>query len=387
MNDLYLKKKKAHILKRGHPWIFSGALKEGQEFPPNGSIVRILDDQGNFLAKGHYQDSSIAIRILSYLDKPIDTSFYAERLKYALGLRQKLVISDGTNAFRWIHGEGDRLGGLIMDLYGAHLVMECHSDGMYLQREEISEAARSCIPGIQTVFCKRPGLVRNEQLQKEDEFILGDAAETVILENGRKFLVNWQTGQKTGFFLDQRDNRQLLTSISNQKDVLNLFSYSGGFSIYAASAGAKKVTSVDVSKNLEDLFIKNIELNDQSKDTHEMITADVMEYLKSSADHDVIIVDPPAFAKSVKKRHNAVQAYKRLNAKVLEYVRPGGYLMTFSCSQVVEPSLFYNTIASAFIDSGKSGQIIKKLGQGMDHPVLIEHEEGSYLKGLLIRVT
>jgi 23S rRNA (cytosine1962-C5)-methyltransferase len=387
MVNILLKRNKGKIILRGHPWVFSGALQKGQDLPENGSVVRLCDSKGNFLAKGHYQDSSIAIRILTYEEEEINEHFYEQRLKFAFELRKQFIDGVHTTAFRWVHGEGDRLPGLIVDYYNGHLVMECHTDGMFKHRKIIASALQNIDSSIQTIYCTSPSVSHGTEMSDSHEFLVGNQQETIIKENKHSFLVNWVEGQKTGFFLDQRQNRQLLASLVQEKEVLNLFSYSGGFSVYAAASGAKKVISVDSSEKAMKWLGKNVELNAQEANKHELIVSDVMDYLKQeNTKYDVVIVDPPAFAKSVKKRHNAVQAYKRLNAKALSKINAGGFLMTFSCSQVVSPKLFYDTIKAAFIETKSSGQIIQKLSQGPDHPVMIKHEEGHYLKGLLIRV-
>lgn len=386
---LKLKPGKEVIIQRKNPWIFSGAILPSDHDISDGDIIEIHNHKGEFLAIGHYQNSSIMVRILSYAPREINTDFYKDRLRSALLLRRALHLPrEGTTAYRWVHGEGDLLPGLIIDRYSNAVVVEAHSAGMWKDRQSIANALLDIDDDIDTIYCKRPNIMQSkESTTSPDEFLFGDVEERIIEENGHRFKVNWVSGQKTGFFLDQRESRSLLGTLVKDKNVTNLYSYSGGFSIYAINQGAADVTSVDSSSAACDMLNDNLELNVSKGANHQTYCEDVKEYLKRDFTTDVMIVDPPAFAKNRKKRHKAVNAYKVLNTKALSKIKPGGWLMTFSCSKVVSPHLFENTIASAFIASGRRGQITHRLSQGADHPVLTTHPEDHYLKGLLIRIT
>lgn len=382
---LYLKKGKEQIVQRGHPWIFSGAFEQSYGSSiEEGKVIEVYSSDDQFICMAHFQDASIAGRVLSYKKQSIDLPFYQEKLRQALELRSVFITDQQTNAFRWIHGEGDGLPGLIIDVYDQHVILELHSKGMYQDREIIADAVSSLMPDIETIYASLPSILQQNSLY-ESHYLMGQTKECVIRENGHQFFVNWESGQKTGFFLDQRENRALLGSLSKGKSVLNLFSYSGGFSMYALAQGAQSVESVDISEHAVSLCKKNEEINGFSEDTHRIRKLDIMKDSISDQLFDIVIVDPPAFAKNIKKRHKAVQAYKRLNQKALRLVKPSGLLMTYSCSQVVSDQLFLDTIRSAFIAERQKGQVLKHLEQGMDHPVSLTHEEGHYLKGLLIR--
>ncbi len=375
---------------RFHPWIFSGAIKQMDKDIADGEIITVLDYQNNILAKGHYQSgTSIAVRILTTEEEEINASFWHKRIKNAFEYRKNILHlpNNTTSAFRLIHGEGDRLPGLIIDVYHHTAVIQCHSLGMVKVQNLIKDAVIEQSAGmIQYVFTKNKESLPNAQ--NEDQWLTEEGPTPIkVYENGHTFLVDVVKGQKTGFFLDQRDNRQMVGEYSKGKSVLNLFSYTGGFSIYALKEGATKVTSIDVSKTAMSACDLNVAETDFAND-HESITANVMEYLKSDEipPYDIVIVDPPAFAKSVAKRHNAVQAYKRLNMLALDKVKKGGLLFTFSCSQVVGTQLFYDTIVAAAIESGRNIRVMHHLSQGADHPVNLFHPEGHYLKGLLLAV-
>jgi 23S rRNA (cytosine1962-C5)-methyltransferase len=386
---LKLKPGKEVIIQRKNPWIFSGAILPSDHDISNGDVIEIHNHKGEFLAIGHYQNSSIMVRILAYVSREINSDYYKERLISALQIRRTLHLPrEGTTAYRWVHGEGDVLPGLIIDRYSNAVVIEAHSAGMWKDRESIAKALLEIDANIETIYCKRPNIMQaKDSTATPDEFLYGNVEEGIIDENSHRFKVNWATGQKTGFFLDQRDSRSLLGTLVKDKSVTNLYSYSGGFSIYAINHGAADVTSVDSSATACELLKENLELNVSKGANHQTFCEDVKEYLKRDFTTDVMIVDPPAFAKNRKKRHKAVNAYKVLNTKALSKIKPGGWLMTFSCSKVVSPHLFENTIASAFIASGRRGQITHRLSQGADHPVLTTHPEDHYLKGLLIRIT
>ncbi|MBK8079950.1 MAG: class I SAM-dependent rRNA methyltransferase [Saprospiraceae bacterium] len=387
-----LKKGKEFSVLRKHPWVFSGAVLKTSPSLSQGQVVEVQQYDGTYLGKGHYQHGgSIVVRMLSLLQEDIDQDFWNQALSKAFLYRKSLGLTDNrlTNAYRLIHGEGDGLPGLVIDVYGDIFVIQCHSIGMYLQKNEIGNAikfvyARENI----SVYCRAKDTLPDFFSQNiEDTFLMGNTVETTILENGQKFHVNIIEGQKTGFFLDQRENRLLLQSMAKNKSVLNTFCYTGGFSVYALTGGAQKVDSVDISGKAMDLTDVNISLNNFGNH-HRSFTENVIPYLNQveTDSYDIVVVDPPAFAKSLAKRHNAVQAYKRLNISALKKVNPGGYLFTFSCSQVVNTQLFYDTIVAAGIESNRNIRVVRHLSQASDHPVSLFHPEGHYLKGLLLYV-
>jgi 23S rRNA (cytosine1962-C5)-methyltransferase len=391
MKEIVLKKGKEFPLKRYHPWVFSGALKTQTKGIEEGEKVRILDSRGNFLGIAHFQDGSIALRVISWEDRPIDVAFWQEKFEKARAVRNTFFIPkvDQTNCYRLIHAEGDGLPGLIIDIYNKTAVIQAHSIGMHKDIQSIAEALKHVFgENLACIYSKSQAtLPERYGMGISDEHLLGEPASDIVLENGYKFKVNWQTGQKTGFFLDQRVNRDLVGQYSAGKTVLNTFAYSGGFSIYALGGGAKKVVSVDISKTAVDLIDENVHLGFQGDDRHQSLKADVMKYLKEEEEEfDIVIVDPPAFAKNVRKRHNAVMGYKRLNMMAIDRVKKGGLLFTYSCSQVVDDKLFYDTIVSASIEAGRPARVLHKLSQGPDHPVSIYHKEGHYLKGLVLRM-
>jgi 23S rRNA (cytosine1962-C5)-methyltransferase len=391
-----LQKGKEEAILRKHHWIFSGAIAriEGNK-DDDGALVSVYNHAQQFLAHGHYATGSIAVRILSFLDTPIDLHFWHQSILRAYTLRQHLGLTDNpnNNAYRLVHGEGDGLPGLIIDYYKNTLVIQAHTMGMYRARNLIVEALR-LIPAYQqaAIYDKSKDTIHHQNTTTsqpiENTFISGTALATTITENGYQFNVNWHEGQKTGFFLDQRNNRQLLTQYAANKSVLNAFCYSGGFSVYALGAGATTVHSVDASAKAIDWTNENVQLNSNTQQgTHKGIVADVMQFLKSPAElYDVIILDPPAFAKSIHNRHQAVQGYKRLNVLGFKAIKPHGILFTFSCSQVVDNRLFQDTITAAAIEAGRNVRILHHLEQPADHPVNIFHPEGSYLKGLVLYV-
>lgn len=386
MKKAILKKGKEIAISRRHPWIFSGAI-ERMDPCSSGDLVQVYDSNKNWLACGHVGDGSITIRVLSFVETEIDDAFWQNRIQNCKNLREKLNlgINFPTNAYRLIHGEGDLLPGLIVDIYANTAVIQAHTDGMYLCLNEISNAIQTVFGSdIQHIYSKSSSALHDESV--EDEFLMGDLNESIATENHMKFKVNWVTGQKTGFFLDQRENRALLKHYAQDKTVLNTFSYSGGFSVAALMGGASMVKSVDISQIAVDLSTENVAINGFS-DHHEAIQADVMKYLRDIEEHyDIVVLDPPAFAKSLTKKHAATMGYKRLNMLGLERVKPGGLLFTFSCSQVIDEKLFANTVTAAAIEVGRNCRILHRLGQGPDHPVNIFHPEGHYLKGLVLEV-
>ncbi len=401
MHKIFLKKGKEEPLKRFHPWIFSGAISKivadnGGNIA-DGDLVEVLDFRGQPLAMGYYNDGSIAVRVFSFeLNEQIDDAFWVKHLQNALDYRRTLGLtgSNETNCYRLIHAEGDGLPGLIIDVYAQTAVVQCHAIGMHRQIESIKNALLQILGNqLVAIYDKSIETLPPQyvsQISLKNGYLYNpQSIETpqIILENGNQFAIDWVTGQKTGFFLDQRDNRQLIAKYVKGKSVLNTFCYSGGFSIYALKAGAKSVHSIDVSQKAIDLTDKNVELNRPFEGSPISTAADVLSFLKDNQDiYDVIVVDPPAFAKSISKRHNAVQAYKRLNAMALRQITEGGILFTFSCSQVVDRQLFYDTIVAAAIEAGRKVRVMHHLTQPADHPVNIFHPEGSYLKGLVLQV-
>lgn len=387
---IFLKPGREESVLRFHPWVFSGAVRNGEGEFTDGDWVNVYDSRQQFLAAGFVNDGSIVVKIYTYNPELPDFSFWNKKVKSAFDLRQVLgfLNNDKTNCYRLIHGEGDGFPGLIVDVYAGVAVFQAHSIGVFLHREMIAKAIVENSNGtINTVYNKSSKTLPKEFAQNnEDGFIIGTLAEQTVLENGHKFIIDWKTGQKTGFFLDQRENRALVANYVNGKSVLNTFSYTGGFSIYALKNGAKNVDSVDVSKPALDILDRNIEINGLNIQNHQSKNEDTLDFLKSCNPYDIVILDPPAYAKSIAKRHNAVQGYKRLNIMGLEKVKRGGFLFTFSCSQVIDKQLFYQTVMSAAIESKRNIKVLHHLSQGADHPVNIFHPEGSYLKGLTLFV-
>lgn len=390
---IYLKPGKEVPVRRLHPWIFSGAIQRTEGNAGDGDIVDVFDRSGTFLGTGHFHHGSIAVRLLSFEPADLnDLGFWTKKLHTALDVRRTAGLAGAadTDCFRLVHGEGDGLSGLIVDIYGSAAVLQCHSIGMHRQRERIAQALQYVLGDhLEVVYDKsREALPGKYAESIQNEYLIGTAdAGRMVTENGVRFRVDWETGQKTGFFLDQRDNRQLLAQFVRDKTVLNTFCYTGGFSCYALRAGAKTVHSVDISARAMELLEENIALNAPFQGSHEGIAEDVLRFLKNTEQaYDVVVVDPPAYAKSLDKRHNAVQGYKRLNEAALRCVAPGGILFTFSCSQVVDQDLFYHTIAAAAMEVKRPVRVLHHLTQGADHPVSLFHPEGAYLKGLVLYV-
>lgn len=380
-----LKQGKEKSILRRHPWVFSGAVYGVSEELTDGQMVDVVDSKNNHLGTGCFSDrGSIVVRLLTFGADTFTENFWAEKLQSAWNLRVKLLDFEATTAFRVIHGEGDSIPGLIIDYYNKNWVIQAHSSGINIQMEKIADAIKNNFSAYcETIYCKSSGTLPHTG---KDYFLFGDNAETIAKENNIQFHVNWVEGQKTGFFLDQRDNRKLLAEFSKDKKVLNTFCYTGGFSIYAMSAGAELVTSVDISQKAVDLAAKNMELNFPGAN-HKAVADDVFNFMKENHQiYDVIVLDPPAFAKNIKSKHTATQAYKRLNIAGLKALAPNGILFTFSCSQVIDDVLFYNTVAAAAIETGRNIRVLHKLEQGPDHPTNIYHPEGHYLKGLVLFV-
>ena len=380
-----LKAGKEKSIQRRHPWVFSGAVYGVTQELTDGEMVDVVDAKNNHLGTGYFSDKgSIVVRILTFGEETFSDTFWKEKLQSAWFLRTQLLDLNVTNALRVVHGEGDGISGLIIDYYNKNWVIQAHSTGVFLQMDKIAKAIQANFPDYcETIYCKSSGTLPNTGT---DYFLFGNNKETVAKENNILFSVNWVEGQKTGFFLDQRDNRKLLAEFSKGKKVLNTFCYTGGFSIYAMSAGAELVTSVDISQKAVDLAASNMELN-FPKSNHKAVADDVFNFMRENHQiYDVIVLDPPAFAKSIKSKHTATQAYKRLNIAGLKALAPNGILFTFSCSQVIDDVLFYNTVAAAAIESGRNIRVLHKLEQGPDHPTNIYHPEGHYLKGLVLFV-
>jgi 23S rRNA (cytosine1962-C5)-methyltransferase len=391
---IYLKPGKDEFVRRRHPWVFSGAIArvEGAA-PADGDVVGVFDKKNNLLGAGHFHHGSIAVRLLSFGDDDLQSAdFWRQRFEQAYAVRQTAgVITPATDAFRLVHGEGDGLSGLVVDVYAHAAVVQCHSIGMHRQRAHIAAAIRATLgERVQVVYDKSAESLPPKYAENQQNTPLWSATEaeteTVVREHDVQFRVNWETGQKTGFFIDQRDNRRLLGELSAGRSVLNAFCYSGGFSCYALRAGASLVHSVDVSAKAMLFTDDNVALNGGT-DRHTSYTADVLKFLREGEQmYDVVVIDPPAFAKSLDKRHNAVQGYKRLNELALRRVAAGGLMFTFSCSQVVDRALFYHTVAAAAMEVGRSVRVLHHLTQGADHPVSMFHPEGAYLKGLVLHV-
>lgn len=389
--QIYLKKGKEESLLRFHPWVFSGAISHSDKGIEEGDIVRVITSDGRFIAVGHYQIGSIAVRVLSFRDVTIDSDFWQSRLQSAIDMRVKLGIADSpiNNTYRLVHGEGDNLPGLVIDVYSKTAVMQAHSVGMHVCRVDVAEALVKVMGNrIENVYYKsETTLPFKAELGQENGFLYGGSEENTAVENGLKFYVDWLKGQKTGFFVDQRENRSLLETYSKDKRVLNMFCYTGGFSFYAMRGGAKQVHSVDSSAKAIELTRKNVELNFPGDKRHEAFCEDAFKYLdKAGGDYDLIILDPPAFAKHRAALRNALKGYTRLNVKAFEKMKPGGILFTFSCSQVVTKDNFRNAVFTAAAMAGRKVRILHQLHQPADHPINIYHPEGEYLKGLVLYV-
>ncbi|MBE6204006.1 MAG: class I SAM-dependent rRNA methyltransferase [Rikenellaceae bacterium] len=394
--QIYLRRGKEESLLRRHPWIFSGAIEhikcDGEL--TEGEIVDVFTRAGNFIARGHYQIGSIAVRVLTFEEsEQIDQNWWNQRITIAYDVRHTLDLTDNaqTNCYRLVHGEGDSLPGLVIDIYDRTAVVQCHSVGMYRSRMAIAEALRTVYgEKLEAIYDKSSQTVPFKAgLNAVDGYIWGhsDHKTHVVVENGEKFLVNWEEGQKTGFFLDQRRNRELVRHYAKGRTVLNTFCYTGGFSVYAASGGAVEVCSVDASERAVQLADENMRLNFGEDYKHDAVAADAVEYLKHIGDkYDLIILDPPAFAKHHKVLGNAMQGYKRINARALAQIKSGGILFTFSCSQAVSKELFRTTVFSAAAIAGRKVRILHQLTQPADHPINIYHPEGEYLKGLVLYV-
>ncbi len=388
IKSLVIRKNKQNSVERFHPWIFSGAIETDTSDILEGELVDIIGHKNQFIARGHFQPSTIAVRVLTFTDRPIDQDFYNEMVQNAVQMRLNLnLLNEKNNIFRLIHGEGDSLPGLIVDFYNGVAVIQCHSIGMFRDINFISLALQKVLGEKLTAIYSKSNDTLPARLEIVNEYVFG-SCETphVAMENGVKYNIDWVNGQKTGFFIDQRESRNLIAKYALGKKVLNTFCYSGGFSLSAIAGGATFAHSLDSSKKAIELTEENVILNKMGKN-HKSIVADTMEYIKElPEEYDIIVLDPPAFAKHRDKRHKAIQGYKRLNAHAIRQIKPGGLIFTFSCSQVVDKFLFNNTIIAAAIESGRKVRIIEQLHQPADHPINAFHPEGEYLKGLVIQV-
>lgn len=389
---VYLKPGKEESLKRFHPWVFSGAIAKVEGEPEEGEVVDVYTSKKEFVACGHFQIGSIAVRVLTFRQEVIDRDFWKRRLEVAKDLRRALGVlgNPNNNTYRLVHGEGDNLPGLIIDVYDHTAVMQAHSAGMHVYRMEIADALSEVMGDvIQHIYYKSETTLpfKADLLATENGFIKGGSPENIAMENGLKFHVDWLKGQKTGFFVDQRENRSLLERYAKGRNVLNMFCYTGGFSFYAMRGGANLVHSVDSSAKAIDLTNENVELNFPGDSRHQAFAEDAFKFLDRMGDqYDLIILDPPAFAKHRDALRNALRGYTKLNAKAFEKIRSGGILFTFSCSQVVSKENFRNAVFTAAAQSGRSVRILHQLTQPGDHPVNIYHPEGEYLKGLVLYV-
>jgi len=396
--NLFLKRGKADSLGRRHPWVFSGAVHHIEGDAREGDKLRVLDDEGRFVAVGHWQIGSIALRVLSFEDEVIDAGFYAGRLAVALDVRKKIgVVRTGANdnrenrndMYRLVHGEGDFLPGLIIDMYGSTAVMQAHSVGMHEDRMLVAEALKRVMGDeLKAIYYKsETTLPYKAELGQENGFIHGSTDNNVAVENGLEFHIDWLKGQKTGFFVDQRDNRALLESYAKGRKVLNMFCYTGGFSVYAMRGGAEMVHSVDSSAKAVDLVRANIELNFPGDGRHEAFAEDAFRFIEEmDGKYDLVILDPPAFAKHRDALKQALRGYTRLNARAMEKMPKGSILFTFSCSQAVNKDQFRTAIFTAAAQARRNVRILHQLHQPADHPINIYHPEGEYLKGLVLYV-
>ncbi len=386
-----LKPGKEQSVKRMHPWIFSGAIRKIEGNPAEGDVVNVFSTEGEFLAAGHYQIGSIAIRIFSFREVSPDYEFWKDKISkaYLVRAQQGLTDTEQTNVYRLINGEGDGMPGLIIDFYNGIAVMQMHSIGMYLIRHQLTDILSEIYGSrLKAVYDKSEStLPFKANLGAKNEFLLGTEGEVQVSEHGNRFIINVCTGQKTGFFIDQRENRHLLSHYVTGKSVLNMFCYTGGFSVYSLSSGASMVHSVDSSAQAMEITARNVELNGFANDRHTSFVTDAFEFLAGIKDmYDVIVLDPPAFAKHMDALDNALMAYKRINARAIDQIRSGGILFTFSCSQVVSRDNFRKSVFAASANTGRHVRILHQLTQPPDHPVSIYHPEGEYLKGLVLYV-
>ena len=390
-----LRSGKDDAIKRFHPWIFSGAIKKIHGPQADGSLVEVFSNRDEYLGTGLYQDASIAVRIMSFApERPdeLDADFWHQKLSAAYKLRETTGLTENksTNVYRLVHGEGDHLPGLIIDHYNGNLIVQAHAIGIHKYRNEIAESLKRIFgEKLKSIYYKSKDTLPGEFSKSEEAegFLYGNTESDIVIEYGHKFDIDFIHGQKTGFFIDQRENRQLLSQYAPGKSILNTFCYSGGFSVYALAAGAKTVESLDSSRKALELAEKNVALNFTGTSNHSVILADAIQFIRENQKiYDLIILDPPAFAKHTNVRHNAVQGYKRLNAEAIRQITPGGILFTFSCSQVVSMGLFKSTVIAAAIQAERQVRILHQMNQPADHPINAFHPEGEYLKGLVLYI-
>jgi len=393
MKKVTLKPTKEKSLLRKHPWLFSGAIKKIDDNIHDGDIVSIYSNKDKYLATGHYNEGNISVRIFDFNERLINDKFWEEKISKALNLRKSsILINDSNNVFRLIHAEGDHMPGFICDIYNQVAVFQFHSIGMWKLKELFSEIIQKLLPQIEIIYDKSEKTLPKKHIDQysvENSYLLknSELKNTNVLEYGNEFKIDWENGQKTGFFIDQRENRKFLGEISKGKKILNTFCYSGGFSIYALNSGAKEVHSLDSSQKAIDLVDENIDLLKDKNIKHLSILEDAMDFIKDlNNEYDIIVLDPPAFAKHIKVKHKALQGYKRLNIKAIEQIKPNGILFTFSCSQVIDNNLFRHMVLSSAIIAGRNVSILKQLHQPADHPINIFHPESEYLKGLILKV-
>ena len=391
MNKIILKPGKDRSVFRYHPWIFSGAIARADGHPQEGELVKVYSSDNRYLATGHCQIGSIAVRILTFTDEPINYSFWKKRIEKAYQKREAIGLTPtpDNNVFRLVHGEGDNLPGLVIDYYAGVAVIQFHSVGMFLEKNNIVKALSEVLGSqLTAIYDKSEGtLPYKAAIEPKNGYLYGKAENFIALENGLKFNVDWLEGQKTGFFIDQRENRKLLEKYAYRKQVLNMFCYTGGFSFYAMRGGAESVDSVDVSARAIELTNQNVELNFPGDTRHKAFAEEAFRFLEDSYNkYDLIILDPPAFAKHQNVLNNAIQGYKKLNRKGIEVIKPGGIIFTFSCSQVMTKDLFRQTVFTAAANTGRKVRILHQLTQPADHPINIYHPEGEYLKGLVLYV-
>ncbi len=391
-SKVYLRKDKEDSLNRYHPWVFSGAIHHFEGNPEEGDVVEVYTIDNRYIATGHYQIGSIMVRVLMFEGEPIDQAYYLHHLGEALKVRERIGLANSTdtNSFRLVHGEGDCLPGLVIDIYDSTAVMQAHSVGMHKDRKIIAESLLELMNGrLKHIYYKsETTLPYKANLLEENGFLAGGKdVDNIAMENGLRFHVDWLKGQKTGFFVDQRENRKLLEQYSKGMKVLNMFCYTGGFSFYAMRGGAELVHSVDSSQKAIDLTNANVELNFPGDPRHQAYAEDAFKFLDNMKEtYNLIILDPPAFAKHKNALHNALKGYSRLNQKALEKIAPGGILFTFSCSQVVTKDNFRNAVFTAAAYAHRKVRILHQLHQPADHPINIYHPEGEYLKGLVLYV-
>tara|TARA_B100001057_G_scaffold407338_1_gene421140 strand:+ start:714 stop:1895 length:1182 start_codon:yes stop_codon:yes gene_type:complete len=392
MKKVTLKPAKEKSLLRKHPWVFSGAIKNVEKDTKDGSIVEIFSNKENYLATGHYNEGNISVRIFEFDRQEINEEYWKKKIKKAYDQRKNTIeISSNNNVYRLVHAEGDQMPGFICDIYNKVAIFQFHSIGMWKHKEVFTKIVLELLP-LDIIYDKSEKTLPKIYIEefKIKNFYLFQKkkiSNTKVIENGNEFLIDWENGQKTGFFIDQRENRQYLGELAKNKKILNSFCYSGGFSIYALNNGAKEVHSLDSSQKAIDLLEDNLSFVADFSDNHRSIIDDAKEYMKNLDDqYDIIVLDPPAFAKHMKVKHKALQGYKRLNTRAIEQIKPNGILFTFSCSQVIDNNLFRHMVLSSAIAAGRNVSILKQMHQPADHPINIFHPESEYLKGLVLKV-